>query len=226
MFLRRCKRFLKRIFRTVATHGIFLYTQSAPGGSPTPAPIDDRAMTRSAKSSSATFVRLRLLRPVACLAFISWLLPATGYADKLGDAHRLLRITEVARDFEQATRHQTRNVIRTYSSIVATTTDQELPDTIKQEISSCYLETYAWEKFESGIANIFADNLSALELKLMLDFFSDKSVPPPMIGQFKALIARADEIEELAIDFMLNQTQGCEEQNVRLILNFLSNQGS
>jgi len=160
------------------------------------------------------------------LTFLIWLLPLDSHADKLDDAYRLLRITEVAREFEQATHQQSRNVIRTYSSIVAMSTDRELPDSIKQEISRCYLETFAWEKFEPGIATIFADNLSATELKLMIDFFSDKSVPPPMIGQFKALIARADAIEQLAIDYMFSQTEGCDNQNVNLILDFLSAQGS
>ena len=165
-------------------------------------------------------------RIVLCLAILIWLVPVNSHADKLDDAYRLLRITEVAREFEQATTQQTRNVIRTYSSIVAMSTDQELPDSIKQEISNCYLETYAWEKFEPGIAAIFADNLSRAELRLMIDFFSDKSVPPPMIGQFKALIARADAIEQLAIEYMFGQTEGCDEQNVNLILDFLSDQGS
>ncbi|MBT8145457.1 MAG: DUF2059 domain-containing protein [Gammaproteobacteria bacterium] len=160
------------------------------------------------------------------LVLIVCLLPAESHADKLNQAYRLLRITEVAREFEQATFQQARNVIRTYSSIVAMSTDQQLPNSIKQQISNCYLQTYAWEKFEPGIAAIFAEHLSEAELKLMIDFFSDKSVPPPMIGQFKELIARADAIEQLAIDYMFSQTEGCDEQNVNLILKFLSDQGS
>lgn len=161
-----------------------------------------------------------------CLLLTVLLLPFGSAADELDDAYRLLRITEVAREFEQATHQQTRNVIRTYDSIVAMSTDRKLPDSIKQQISACYLETYAWEKFEPGIAAIFADNLSRAELKLMIDFFSDRSVPPPKIEQFKALIARADAIEQMAIDYMFSQTDGCDEQNVRLIMNFLTAQGS
>lgn len=164
--------------------------------------------------------------PLVWLTLVIWMVPASSQADKLDDAYRLLRITEVASEFEQAARQQTRNVIRTYSSIVAMSTDQQLPESIKQEIARCYLETFAWEKFEPGIASIFADNLSAIELTLMIDFFSDKSVPPPMIGQFKALIARASIIEQMAIDYMFSQTEGCDAQNVDLILQFLSNQGS
>jgi len=165
-------------------------------------------------------------RVIVLLALSIWLLPLNSHADKLGDAYRLLRITEVAKEFEQATDQQTRNVIRTYSSIIAMSADRELPESIKQQMSRCYKETYAWEKFEPGIAAIFADNLSNTELKLMIDFFSDKSVPPPMIGQFKELIARANAIEQLAIDYMFSQTEGCDEQNVNLILDFLSDQGS
>lgn len=160
------------------------------------------------------------------LTLSSGLWPAAAHADKLDDAYRLLSVSEAETEFEKAREQQTHNVVLTYAGIVATSTDQELPDRIKQEISRCYQETYAWENFEPGIAALLAESLSATELRLMIDFFSDKSVPPPMIEQFKALIARADEIEQSAIDYMYSQTEGCDRQNVKLIMDYLSAPGS
>ncbi len=151
--------------------------------------------------------------------------PGSCLADNLADALRLLRVTEVGEDFHRATRQQTRNVIRTYSIIVAMSTDQELPDAIKQAISRCYEETFGWERFESGIATIFADNFTGEELNLLIDFFSDRSVPPPLIDKFKAVVARAETIEKLAVDYIFSQTQGCDAYNVNLILDYLADHG-
>ena len=150
----------------------------------------------------------------------------TVRGDNLADAYTLLRTTEVAREFELAARHQAGNVIRTFSSIVATSTDYELPDSLQQEMLLCYEEAFAWHRFEPGIAMIFAQTLSAEELGLLIDFFNDKSVPPPMIETFRAVISRAEEIERLAMDYLVKQSADCEQANVALILKFLSDQGS
>lgn len=162
----------------------------------------------------------------AGLASLLFAVSSLSFGDTLSDARRLLQLTEVAREFELTTRQQANTVIRTYASIVAMSTQQQLPDTIKQEIARCYQQTYAWELFEPGIAEIFAANLSATELQLLIDFYSDKSVPPPMIGTFKALIARAEVIEQMAIDYIFDQTEGCDARNVELIVDFLAAQGS
>lgn len=102
-------------------------------------------------------------------------LPA--HADNQADARRLLRISAVAQGFAEAARQQTETIISTYASIVAESTDTELPDSLKAQIAQCYEETFAWERFEPGIVAIFADNLSQEELTLLIDFFSDRSVP-------------------------------------------------
>jgi hypothetical protein len=162
----------------------------------------------------------------AGLALLFLALSPQTFGDPLSDARRLLQLTEAAREFELATRQQANTVIRTYASIVAMSTEQELPGSIKQEIARCYQQTYAWELFEPGIAEIFAANLSATELQLLIDFYNDKSVPPSQIDTFKALIARADVVEQMAIDYIFDQSEGCDARNVELILNFLAAQGS
>ena len=150
------------------------------------------------------------------------LLTQVAVADKLGDAHRLLRITDVGEQFELTAKSQTLDILRTYSSIVVMTTDIQLPESVKQQISYCYFQTYIWDKFEPGIAKIFADNLSQIELRLLIDFFSDRSVPPTQIEQFKNLRTKAQTIEQLSIDYMFNHSEGCDEQNVELILTYLA----
>lgn len=157
----------------------------------------------------------------ACLLVLVTASPV--HADRQAAARRLLAITDVAREFELAADRQTEAILRTYADIVSTSANRTLPESIRQEIARCYQEAFAWERFEAGIAEIFADNFSEAELQLLLDFFSDRSVPPPMISQFRAIIARAEAIEQQTIDYLFSQTEGCDESNVRLILDFLDN---
>jgi hypothetical protein len=159
---------------------------------------------------------------IAAAVFICILVSQYAVADKLSDAHRLLRITEIGEQFDITAKRQTSDILRTYSSIVVMSTDVTLPESLIQQISNCYSTTYTWKNFEPGIAQIFADNLSQLELRLLLDFFSDKSVPPTQIERFKNLRDKAGTIEQLAIDYMFSHSDGCDEQNVDLILAYLA----
>jgi len=154
--------------------------------------------------------------------FVCLLATQNAKADKLDDAHRLLKITDIGEQFELTAKSQTSDILRTYSSIVVIATDINLPESVKQQISYCYFQTYTWDKFEPGIAKIFADNLSQIELRLLIDFFSDRSVPPTQIEQFKNLRKKAPTIEQLSIDFILNHSDGCDEHNVELILAYLA----
>lgn len=142
-------------------------------------------------------------------------------ADELRDASRLLVVTNMEHQFEAMTALQTRNIIRTYDSIVATSSDISLPQSIKNRIAACYADTYAWEKFEPGIARIFADNLSAKELRLLIDFYRSRGLPPTEIGTFKNTIAKAEEIKQLSAEYIFSQSDGCVEQDARLILDYL-----
>ncbi len=167
------------------------------------------------KNEQGTF--LILIAMVVCLSPYQSVL-----ADNLSDAHRLLRITDMGEKFKHTTQSQTADIVRTYSSIVVMTTDVTLPESIKRQIANCYYQTYTWEKFEPGIARIFADTLSQTELRILIDFFSDRSIPPAYIELFKNLRDKSGTIERLSIDYIVDHSEGCDKQNVSLILAFLA----
>ena len=58
------------------------------------------------------------------------------------------------------------------------------------EIAACYEQTFAWEKFEDGIAQILLDNFSNHEMILLTDFYRSKGLPPTEIPSFKVAIAK------------------------------------
>lgn len=163
-----------------------------------------------------TRARVTLLALVAALV-----MPRPTSADPLDDARRILRITNAREKFELAVTRQAAEIVRTYASIVVMATDVELPPAVRQEIERCYRQTYAWDNFAEGIARLFVESLEAAELRLLVDFYSDRSVPPPQIGRFRELIAKADGIEQRAIEYMFTASGGCEEKNVQLILSYL-----
>lgn len=161
------------------------------------------------------------------LMFSVLIIPSLGcstlFADKLDDAQKLLQITELDEKFELTAQSQAKDIVRTYASIVATTTEVELSETVKRQIASCYAQTYTWENFESGFVEIFAQTFSQLELNLLIDFFSDKSVSPSNIEQFKNLREKASIIERETIKFMFANSDGCDSYNVDLIQAFIDN---
>lgn len=159
---------------------------------------------------------------ITVLVFILGTVSTSVEADSLRDAERLLRVTNTSRHFESLARGQIRAILRTYSSIVATSTKLELPLGIQNRIAQCYTEVYAWDNFESGFAQILAENLDTEELRLLIDFYRDLGIPPAAIGTFKAAIAKAKHIEQQSLDFMLANSQPCVEQDSRLIMNYVA----
>jgi len=160
---------------------------------------------------------------ISCLSLLSFLFlsPVVGAAE-VRDANRLLRASNVANQFESMTLLQTRNIIRTYSSIVAMSADVELPQWIKREIAACYEQTFAWEKFEEGIAQILLENFSKNEMILLTDFYRSEGLPPTEIPNFKAAIAKGEMIQQLTADYIFANSDGCAEQDIYLILRFLA----
>ena len=160
---------------------------------------------------------------ISCLGLLGFLLvtPAVA-ADEIRDANRLLRASNVASQFESMTLQQTRNIIRTYSSIVAMSADVELPQWIKLEIAACYEQAFAWENFEEGIAQIFLENFSTDEMTMLIDFYRSEGLPPTQIENFKAAIAKGEEIQQLSADYIFSHSEGCAEHDIDLILGFLS----
>lgn len=160
---------------------------------------------------------------ISCLGLLCFLFlsPAVGAAE-LRDANRLLRASNIAEQFESLTLRQTRNIIRTYSSIVAISADIDLPQWLKNEIAACYEQAFAWERFEAGIAQIFLENFSVEEMKLLTSFYRSKGLPPMEIDNFKAAIAKGEMIEQLSADYILANSDGCAEHDIDLILRFLA----
>ena len=160
---------------------------------------------------------------ISCLGLLSLTLlnPCYVGADEIRDANKLLRASNVANQFETRTQQQTRKIIRTYSSIVAMSAYVELPQWIKLEIANCYEQTFAWENFEEGIAQILHENFSAEEMKLLTDFYRSEGLPPSEIANFKAAIAKGSIIQELSAQYIYAHTDGCAEHDIDLIIGFL-----
>jgi len=160
---------------------------------------------------------------ISCLSLISIILFTSSVsAAEIRDAEVLLRVSNLAQHFESITRVQTRNIVRTYSSIVARSAELELPQWIKKDIMACYEKTFAWENFEKGIAKILLENFSENEINLLTDFYRSKGLPPTEISNFKAAIAKGEMIQRLTVDYISENSDGCAEHDIDLILGFLA----
>lgn len=124
--------------------------------------------------------------------------------------------------FEATSAQQTRAIIHSYASIVATSADLTLPQRIKTEIASCYAKAYAWDQFERGIAQILTEVFSTKELSLLVDFYSSRSVPPSEFQDFRAAMRKSEEIQSLSADYIYANASGCVEQDAELILSFVN----
>ena len=160
---------------------------------------------------------------ISCLSLLSFLIFTSSVgAAEIRDADRLLRVSNVASQFESMTLLQTQNIIRTYTSIVAMSAEVELPQWIKMEIAACYKQTFAWEKFEDGVAQILLDNFSNHEMILLTNFYRSEGLPPTEIPNFKAAIAKGEMIQQLTADYIFANSDGCAEHDIDLILGFLA----
>lgn len=145
-------------------------------------------------------------------------------ADAFKAAQRLLQVADVQRHFETRTAQQVRAIIRSYASIVAMSVSIELPPELTRQISNCYMEVYAWENFEEGLARILAENLTEKELQLLTDFYDNLGLPPTQIQSFKETIAKAERIQEVSLEYMLSNSASCVEQDAALILDYVAQQ--
>ncbi|MDD9890322.1 MAG: DUF2059 domain-containing protein [Gammaproteobacteria bacterium] len=165
-------------------------------------------------------VKITITILFASLIFVS----TFACADAVRDANRLLRVTNLGDRFESMALDQTRKIIRTYTSIVNMSASVALPQSLKNSIAECYAQVYAWELFEPGIAEIFAQNLSEKEIRLLIDFYSSRGLPPMEIETFKNTIAKAGQIERSSIEYIFNNSDSCVERDAELINNFLASQ--
>ncbi|MCH7817018.1 MAG: hypothetical protein IIC60_10670 [Proteobacteria bacterium] len=164
------------------------------------------------------------IRPISYFLFVVLLVifePA--HADTNQAAKRLLRVTDIGRKFESMALQQTRDIIRTYASIVSMSVQVALPAQIKQDIAACYAEVYAWKNFAPGIAQILAENLSQKELQLLIDFYGNRSLPPMEIQTFKDILAKAGQIQQISADYIFAHSTSCVERDADLIRSYLAN---
>ena len=142
----------------------------------------------------------------------------------LRQARQLLRVTDTGTKFDRHARVSYRNIIRSYSIIVSRSLDISLPQGLKNQIARCYETTYSWQRYENGMAEILARNLSVAELDMLLGFYRSEGIAPYEIDSFRDTIAKADRITEQALTFVLAASDGCVEQDARLIRAFLDQQ--
>ena len=149
------------------------------------------------------------------------LLQAAADTDYLDDAERLLRVSKTQQHFQSMTSRQVRDILRTYTSIVAMEVDVNLPRHLTASIADCYTETYAWENFEPGIALILQEQLSHKEILILIDFYRDLGMPPSDIQAFKDTIAKAPVIQQVSADYIFANSEGCVEKDATLIYHYL-----
>lgn len=149
-------------------------------------------------------------------------LGGTVSADAIDDAERLLRVSKIEGHYESMAQRQVRDIIRTYSSIVAMTVDVDLPREVTSTIARCYQEVYAWENFESGIAQILTQELSQKEILLLIDFYQDLGLPPREIDTFKDTVAKAPLLEQISADYIFSHSGNCVEHSSATIQQYLA----
>ncbi len=149
-------------------------------------------------------------------------LATAGVEESLEEANRLLRVTGTGELFESASREQAREIIRTYSLIVASSADRSLPRQVRDAIAECYSRTYAWENFAEGIARILTDHLSEKELRLLIGIYQNRGVPPMEIETFRQTVRKGDAIAAASAEYIYDNSTGCVDHDARLIKRFLA----
>lgn len=144
-------------------------------------------------------------------------------ADVIEDAERLLLLSNTADHYQTMAERQVRDIIRTYSSIVSMSADVNLPGALTTNIADCYAQVYAWENFQSGIAEILVQQLSHREILLLIDLYRDLGHPPAEIETFKGVVAKAPQIAEASADYIFSNSGNCIEHSAAVIRQYLHN---
>jgi hypothetical protein len=147
--------------------------------------------------------------------------PNTAMADASRDAAKLIELANISEQFELIRQQQTRTIIRTYASIVSTEHDLELPAAVKEAISLCYEQSYDWANFEDGIVDILLENFTEKEMRLLLDFFRNRGLPPSQINAFRAIVAKGELIQRLGAEHIFTVTDGCVDLGTEAVLTYL-----
>jgi|TARA_B110000879_G_scaffold31005_1_gene42351 hypothetical protein len=147
--------------------------------------------------------------------------PNPAMADASRDATKLIELTNIGEQFELVRQQQTRTVIRTYASIVSTELGLELPAAVKEAISLCYEQNYDWANFEDGIVEILLENFTEKEMRLLLDFYRNKGLPPSKIDAFRDIVAKGELIQRLGAEHIFAVTVGCVDLGTEAVLTYL-----
>ena len=162
------------------------------------------------------------IRPLLFLIFFL-LTVQKAHSDALHrDVNHLLELTNLGAQFEYIANEQSQKIIRTYSSIVNMSKSLTLPREIKRRIHKCYTKVYSWEKFSKGITEILAESFTQKEINILIDFHSNLGLPPKDIPNFKALLRKAERIEEVSIQYIYKNSESCVKKDSRLINNFVN----
>lgn len=141
----------------------------------------------------------------------------------LRDARSLLRLTDMQTQFQAMAEQQTLAIIRTYASIVSMSAEIDLPMSLKNTIAECYDRVYSWDLFQEGIEQILAETLTSTELRLLIDFFSNRSVSPTEIEAFREVIKKAELIRQLSAEYIFANADSCVDHDAEIILAYVNN---
>jgi hypothetical protein len=147
--------------------------------------------------------------------------PNPVMADASRDATELIELANISEQFELVRQQQTRTVIRTYASIVSTELGLELPADVKEAISLCYQQSYDWTNFEDGIVDILLENFTEKEMRLLLDFYRNRGLPPSKIDAFRDIVAKGELIQRLGAEHIFTVTDGCVDLGTKAVLTYL-----
>lgn len=164
------------------------------------------------------------INPRICLICLLLASPSANPDEPFRNASRLLELTNTGEQFETVVVRQTKKIIRTYSSIVNMSKSVVLPTDIKEQIENCYARVYSWDKFSQGIAEILAEKLTLSEIKLLIEFYSDRGLPPTEIGAFKSLLKKSQAIEKTSLQYIYENSASCVVEDTLLINQFIINQ--
>ncbi|MGB1639945.1 MAG: hypothetical protein ACPHCV_03210, partial [Pseudohongiellaceae bacterium] len=130
-------------------------------------------------------------------------------------------MSNTSKHFNDRTEAHTRDVLRTYSSIIAMNTGLEIPSHITSAIADCYARTYSWGKFEEAFAEILTEHLDSEQIDLLIDLYRNRGLPPTRIKTFKDTIARVDAITSSVAIHIFANSHGCVQQDAQLITDWL-----
>lgn len=158
---------------------------------------------------------------ILAITAIALCLSCAAGADSLQSARVLLKVSNTSKHFNDRTEAHARDVLRTYSSIIAMNTGLEIPSHIMSEIADCYTRTYAWGKFKEAFAEILTEHLDSEQIDLLIDLYRNQGLPPTRIKIFKAAIARVEPITSSVTVHILANSHGCVQQDAQLITDWL-----